>query len=153
MLCVKLPLNMPVPVVTFLVTTFSLETNLETTPMETWRSGYQKWLLVLVTRSRHPSPPSRSGGYPHGYLAFGYRRDPDAAYSGFANSSHHLQANANGSQTIITSRLKGSAAPAVCNSHNPGVFQGTFLYFGRSAGSHVKDGKTLRTRVRTLAET
>ncbi|HEF0029859.1 TPA: hypothetical protein ACQJIH_004533 [Citrobacter freundii] len=35
MLCVKLPLNMPVPVVTFLVTTLSLETCLETSRLAT----------------------------------------------------------------------------------------------------------------------
>nr|EIP1107220.1 hypothetical protein [Citrobacter freundii] len=30
------------------------ETRMETTPVETWRSGYQKWLLVLVTDHWYP---------------------------------------------------------------------------------------------------
>ncbi|MBZ0060127.1 MULTISPECIES: hypothetical protein [unclassified Leclercia] len=40
-----------------LATTFSLVTCLVTTPLEAASSGYQKWLLVLVTPAGiHPIP-------------------------------------------------------------------------------------------------
>jgi len=52
------------------------ETSMETTPVETWRYGYQKWLLVLVTLCRYLSHTCRFGGYQRGYPAFGYQALP-----------------------------------------------------------------------------